>query len=131
LKNSAARREVVTIYFYLRVLMKQASGLPFRKAMTQKKRKASSCHEARHAAALALVIWYLMQPPLPYHAHPTTPRIAAGPFSGWTIAKTFPTQKECEARRGNPWDRCIASDDPRLKAKQDTSLFNLGHSSPD
>jgi hypothetical protein len=72
----------------------------------------------RHAAALALVVWYLMQPPLPcLNAHPTTPRIAAGPFSGWTIAGTFPTQKKCEAHRSNPWDRCVASDDPRLKGK--------------
>jgi hypothetical protein len=84
------------------------------------------------AAALALVVWYLMQPPLPHlSAHPTTPRIGAGPFSGWTIVKTFPTQEKCETHRRNPWARCVASDDPRLNAKQDTSLFNLGHSSSD
>ena len=79
----------------------------------------------RHSAELALVVWYLMQPPLPHlSAHPTTPRIGAG-HSGWTIAKTFPTQKKCEALRRNPWNRCVASDDPRLKAIQDTSLFQI------
>jgi len=31
--------------------------------------------------------------------------------------KSFPTQKECEANRANPWQRCVASDDPRLKEK--------------
>ncbi len=83
----------------------------------------------RYTAALALVVWYLMQPPLPHvNGHPTTPRIALGPFSGWTIAETFSTQKKCEIHRSNPWDRCVASDDPRLKAKQDSPPFNLGHS---
>jgi hypothetical protein len=83
----------------------------------------------RYAAALAFVVCYLMQPPLPQlNAHPTTPRIAAGPFSGWTIVDTFPTRKKCESRRSNPWDRCVASDDPRLKVKQDNPAFNLGHS---
>jgi hypothetical protein len=81
----------------------------------------------RHAAALALVVWYLMQPPLPHlSAHPTTPRIGAGPFSGWTIVKAFPTEKECDAHRPNAWNQCVASDDPRLKEKKDTSLLNLG-----
>ena len=70
----------------------------------------------RHAAALALVVWYLMRPPLPHlnaHAiHPDTP-------SRWIIVRTFPTEKKCEARRGaaSRWDRCIASDDPHLKKK--------------
>ena len=72
----------------------------------------------RYTAALASVVWYLMQPPLPHlNAHPTSPRIAAGPFSGWTIVETFPTQKKCEALRSNPWERCVASDDPRSKGK--------------
>lgn len=71
----------------------------------------------RYAAALALVVWYLMQPPLPHldaHAFHAEP---AAPLARWIIVETFPTQKECEARRGNPWDLCVASDDPRLKGK--------------
>jgi hypothetical protein len=43
---------------------------------------------------------------------------SAAPLSRWTIVATFPTQKECEAHRANPWERCIASDDPRLKEKR-------------
>ena len=72
----------------------------------------------RHAAALTLVVWYLMRPPLPHlNAHAFHADTGA-PLKRWIIVGTFPTPKECEARRGavaSPWDRCIASDDPRLK----------------
>jgi hypothetical protein len=71
----------------------------------------------RYTAALALAVWYLMRPPLPHlnpHAfHADT----AARLARWIIVGTFPTQKECEAQRANPWDQCIASDDPRLKEK--------------
>jgi hypothetical protein len=72
----------------------------------------------RHAAALALVVWYLLHPPLP-HLNPHASRVdPAAPLARWTIVKTFPTQKECDTHRGaNPWERCIAFDDPRLKEK--------------
>ena len=71
----------------------------------------------RHAAALALVGWYLMRPPLPHlNAHATHTDTAAS-LSRWIAVKTFPTQKECEAHRANPWDQCISTDDPRLKKK--------------
>jgi hypothetical protein len=71
-----------------------------------------------HAAALALVVWYPMRPPLP-HLNPNAIHTdSAAPLSRWTIVATFPTQKECDAHRGpNPWERCVASDDPRLKEK--------------
>jgi hypothetical protein len=71
-----------------------------------------------YAAALALVVWYLLHPPLP-HLNPHASRVdPAAPLARWTIVKTFPTQKGCDAHRGaNPWERCIASDDPRLKEK--------------
>jgi hypothetical protein len=66
-----------------------------------------------HIAAPALVVWHLLHPPLP-HLNPHA--IHTDTLSRWTIVKTFPTQKECDAHRGaNPWERCIASDDPRLK----------------
>jgi len=71
----------------------------------------------RYAATLALVVWYLMRPPLPHlNAHAIHTDTAA-PVSRWIVVRTFPTQKECEAHRSNPWDRCLASDDPRLKKK--------------
>ena len=90
----------------------------------------------RHAATLALVGWYLMTPPPPFN--PSTP------LSKWTrLGKTdYASEEECTAVReklqatfkdpGNiPPERitatimvkamahllCIASDDPRLKAK--------------
>jgi hypothetical protein len=71
----------------------------------------------RYAAALALVVWYLMRPPLPHlNAHATHTDTATS-VSRWIVVKTFLTQKECEAPRANPWDRCLPSDDPRLKKK--------------
>ena len=33
------------------------------------------------------------------------------------MGRSFPTRKECEAHRANPWERCVASDDPSLKGK--------------
>ncbi len=71
-----------------------------------------------HVVALAPLIWYLMRPPLPHldthvlHTH------SASPLSRWVIVKGFSTQKECETRRrGDQWELCVASDDPRLKEK--------------
>jgi hypothetical protein len=54
----------------------------------------------RHPATLALVVWYLMRPPLP-HLNAHSIRVdPAAPLARWKIAGTFPTQKECEAGRG-------------------------------
>jgi hypothetical protein len=71
----------------------------------------------RHVAALALVSWYLMTPPLPHLKPPTVHKDTAAALRGWKRVRSFPTQKECEAYRANPWERCVASDDPRLKEK--------------
>ena len=87
----------------------------------------------RHAAALALVGWYLMTPPFRGKEYDVK-----ADLSEWTIMKKFDTRKECkdypaqlqkslEERvsqggpdmRINKWlfDRaqCIETDDPRLK----------------
>jgi hypothetical protein len=78
----------------------------------------------RHAAALVLLGWYLMIPP----------RDAKGvlqphsPLRKWKRAANYNTAQECEVGKfkalnanGNGSiflaSRCIASDDPRLKAK--------------
>ena len=71
----------------------------------------------RDAAALALVSWYLMTPPLPHLKPPAVHKDTDAALRGWKMVKSFPSQKECEAHRVNPWERCIASDDPRLKEK--------------
>lgn len=72
----------------------------------------------RHATALALVVWYLMRPPLPHLNAKTIRRVdPAAPLARWIVVKIFPAQKECDSHRANPWERCIASDDPRLKKK--------------
>jgi hypothetical protein len=69
-------------------------------------------------AALALVVWYLMTPPLPHLNAQAIGVAPAAPLSRWTIVGTFPTQKECDAHRGaNWWDRCVTADDPLLKGK--------------
>jgi hypothetical protein len=97
----------------------------------------------RHAAALALVGWYLMIPPLPEDplllADPTPP------LSVWFLKQSFDTAKECEQVRKTEdheaelqmhdlakahaietnmghaqfflqqiFSQCIATDDPRL-----------------
>ena len=90
----------------------------------------------RHAAALALVGWYLIVPPL------NRPRAAMGE---WTIFKSFDSADLCQAERDREVEwaakgensgkyltlhtksrnaqfdgtaaQCIASDDPRLKEK--------------
>lgn len=90
----------------------------------------------RHAAALALVGWYLMIPPAveedSNHALHTKP----APLSEWQNFESFDTAKECE-EGAKPlvkpmqadvsqqhlslndlrllYARCFATDDPRLK----------------
>jgi hypothetical protein len=56
----------------------------------------------RHAAALALVVWYLMAPPLPHVDTHAVHKDAAAALRGWKMVRTFPTRKECEAQRANP-----------------------------
>jgi len=86
------------------------------------------------AAALALVGWYLMTPPvtLDQQADKLLPHTGA-PFSEWDIYSAFDSASDCEAAksslRGNlaelkkqGWSEivinaatCVATDDPRLK----------------
>ena len=93
----------------------------------------------RHVAALVLVGWYLMVPPLvpqlsegkPYRGF-----LPLAPLSQWTIFDRFDTVRECidahvkllrdrviknvndEIRLEQAYSaRCIAADDPRLKEK--------------
>ena len=70
-----------------------------------------------HAAALALVVWYLMRPPLPHLSVPARRVDPARPLARWTIVATFPTRKECDAHRSGRWQRCVSADDPSLKGK--------------
>jgi hypothetical protein len=67
----------------------------------------------QHAAALALIGWYLIGPPVPHLIAPDRHADTAAPLS-WIVVRTFPTEEECETQRSNPWERCVASDDPRL-----------------
>jgi hypothetical protein len=71
--------------------------------------------KARHAAALALVGWYLMLPPVISDGR--TRKDA--PLSRWYIFSSFETKEECEQVRqaSTPSAICVASDDPRLKEK--------------
>jgi hypothetical protein len=82
----------------------------------------------RHAAALALVGWYLMIPPLDRDEHVQT----NAPLSSWVNDQSYETAAACEQKKRadmdrvkddkEPWVRfaassvkCIATDDPRLK----------------
>jgi hypothetical protein len=83
-----------------------------------------------HAAALALVGWYLMIPPVDRdeHVHPDAP------LSSWFLDQSYDTAAACEKEKRadmnkvkdvkDPWvrfaaysEKCIATDDPRLKDK--------------
>jgi hypothetical protein len=82
-------------------------------------------------AALALVGWYLLTPPLHpcdgdppctyFETRPSSVHLdfnLKAPLRRWRKVGTFATQKECEAgRRASPSEQCIVSDDPRLKEK--------------
>lgn len=73
----------------------------------------------RHAAVLALVVWYLLMPPL---RHDGTVSSFA-PLTNWKKLGTYETFDECEKAleglRGGPSQKeaatCVASDNPRLK----------------
>jgi len=84
----------------------------------------------RHAAALALMGWYLMVPP----THRTTHGVAWDdnlPLNLWRHVFSYDMAKECQAQiehmqsslakmaeeMGAEFARCIASDDPRLKGE--------------
>ena len=85
----------------------------------------------RHAAALALVGWYLMIPPRTAHDQQTFDDRA--PLARWFVFSVHDAAHECEGAKflnreghkqsGDPMKaaldsaQCIATDDPRLKEK--------------
>ena len=96
--------------------------------------------KSRHAAALALVVWYLMLPPPLLHGNP--PVDLEAPVSKWRLFSIHESAAECEKGLvafyksakaeliANPADerdriqfyqlessQCVASDDPRLKER--------------
>jgi len=91
----------------------------------------------RHAAALALVGWYLLAPPLDLSSYSVQLK---SPLANWQIMASFDTASACEdsrltmSEKTRPWlnvpdhgqrdfltasqyamAHCVASDDPRLK----------------
>ncbi|MGA7762676.1 MAG: hypothetical protein WCA59_13100 [Candidatus Binataceae bacterium] len=98
---------------------------------------------AGHVAALALVGWYLMLPPI----RPDGSVNANAPLSKWETSNSYNTADECKkvllGLRGGwvgyanghelnyPSQKdtaaCIATDDPRLKGNYDTPLLKPGH----
>jgi hypothetical protein len=88
----------------------------------------------RNAAALALVGWFLMVPPMPKTQEDWKAHSLTAPLRRWSILQRFESIGKCDARRiqingqalraGNPvllrWlpftmAKCLASDDPRLR----------------
>ena len=53
--------------------------------------------KSRHAAALALVGWYLMLPPM--HQSGILFRLWYGHLADWTVVNSFDSAKECEDYR--------------------------------
>jgi hypothetical protein len=96
----------------------------------------SETMELRHAAALALVGWYLMLPPAYVH-HGMLAFRQNAPFTKWMRGRGFDGEAACKdliasvSKMRGPFEngqqayvvaqtaagRCVASDDPRLKEK--------------
>ncbi len=89
--------------------------------------------KARHAAALALVGWYLMFPPIdPASRFDPSVRTQQldlkAPLHTWWVADTFNTSDQCKAAIASmnlkPNDfwygkyQCVSSADPKLKGRQ-------------
>jgi hypothetical protein len=95
--------------------------------MTKSNQIKSSSMNARHAAALALVAWYLLIPPLRGGGKPDD----HAPISAWTVFRKFDSSAACQewkyrletrARKTGkygprPVFMCVPSDDPRPKEK--------------
>jgi hypothetical protein len=84
----------------------------------------------RHAAALALVGWYLLGPPLLRGRDGKLHVVENVPLPHWEIMEFADTEQRCQFFRTTPGVRlgpvhsaqlaasiCIASDDPLLKEK--------------
>jgi hypothetical protein len=85
----------------------------------------------RHAAALALVGWYLMVPPPDTVTLEQFRKGEMPPLTIWIQLWAFDSAKECQDKLAQlvhdqkdprrrdtlAMGRCIASDDPRLKSK--------------
>ncbi len=90
----------------------------------------------RHAAALALVDWYLLEPPFTKLPNGTFDANLDAPLGLWFQFASFDTAAQCEAVRAGrvaagkqaatnhgdpvvaaiaPYAECVATDDPRLK----------------
>jgi hypothetical protein len=98
----------------------------------------------RHAAALALMGWYLMAPPLK-EVNPNVVFDWNAPISKWIPVDSFDSaadcQKEIEAmnKRGDAWAKrhnteprrshasCADENDPRLMRNPFIRYFKLGH----
>ncbi len=51
----------------------------------------------RHAAALALVGWYLMAPPMPVDGQGSARILRNAPLRNWTLVRSFDSARNCEA----------------------------------
>ena len=86
--------------------------------------------KSRHAAALALVGWYLIVAPIE-HTGPFTRVDIKAPMKEWDMQATFDIKESCETARaeylaypppaasnlaGDKFIQCVSADDPRLKA---------------
>jgi len=90
----------------------------------------------RHTAALALLGWYLLTPPIASvgskwnSATKEYDPYTSAPLSQWQTVLTFDTAEECRAELANQnaqiqvhcptcaaLAECVASDDPRFKEK--------------
>jgi hypothetical protein len=61
-------------------------------------------------AALVLVVWYLMAPPIIAKNNAWLQNDIFAPLSQWVKAGAFPTKEECDIERGATF-LCVSADD--------------------
>ena len=79
----------------------------------------------RHAAALALELWYLMVPPS--KGSPTFLFDAQAPFNQWTIRATFDTATECRQQASTTANlfKALANKDGTVAAINNSNRFAM------
>ena len=76
----------------------------------------------RHAAALGLVGWFLMMPPIADRAYDISqPRVIEGSasFSDWVIKRAYDTAEECEKAREELRNRSLPIVSKRTRSKHE------------
>jgi len=76
----------------------------------------------RHAAALALIGWYLLAPPIAHDPGHWRPKMMA-PLNQWIVANSFDSASECEKRLAEDNEK---AENPRSLASITEQMNDMG-----